>query len=119
MTCSVANVACFTKSEFLTTAQQTNFGNLNRNSFRGPGYFDTDLAVSKNISLTERFHVAVGANFFNILNHPNFDLPVNSLSSGVFGKIISTVSPPSSPYGSFTGSAVSGRGVQLDAKFVF
>jgi hypothetical protein len=61
----------------------------------------------------------VGANFFNILNHPNFDLPVNNLASSNFGLIQNTVSAPTSAYGSFQGSAVSGRVIQMQVKFTF
>jgi hypothetical protein len=50
----------------------------------------------------------LGFLFFNVLNHPNFDLPVNALSSGAFGTITSTVPPPSSAYGSFQAAAVVG-----------
>jgi hypothetical protein len=119
MTCTGPNVACLTKSEFLTTAQQTDFGNIARNSFRGPNYFDTDLTVNKNIAATERVKFIVGASFFNVLNHPNFDLPRNTLSSGDFGHIVSTVNPFSSAYGNFTGAQVSGRVIVLNAKFQF
>ncbi len=117
--CTTPNVACFPKSEFLTTAQQNNFGNLARNSFRGPHYFDTDLNLNKGFTWKEKYHFLIGASFFNILNHPNFDLPVNNLALGNFGNIVSTVSPPSSPYGSFTGSAVSGRVIQSNLRFQF
>jgi hypothetical protein len=41
--------------------------------------------------------------------------PDNSLSDGfAFGHIQSTVTPASSPYGNFQGSAVSGRVLQLE-----
>jgi len=53
-----------------------------------------------------------GANFYNVFNHPNFANPVNGISSGQFGTIQSTVVPPTSPYGKFVGSAVSGRLIQ-------
>jgi hypothetical protein len=118
-TCTDPNVNCLTKSEFLKTAQQADFGNLHRNSFRGPGYFNADLTINKNLTATERYKFVIGATFFNVLNHPNFDLPVNNLSLGNFGQITSTVSPYSSAYGSFTGSAVSGRIIVLNAKFQF
>jgi len=44
---------------------------------------------------------------------------VLGLSSGTFGKITSTVSPFSSPYGSFQGSSASGRIIQTTARFRF
>ena len=40
--------ACLTAAQFATTATQADFGNIARNGFRGPGYFDTDLSIKKN-----------------------------------------------------------------------
>jgi len=117
--CTTPNVACYSKSQFATAASQHNFGNVPRNSFRGPGYFDTDLNVNKTFAIAERYHLLIGAYFFNILNHPNFDLPGNNVAGGNFGLIQSTVGPPTSAYGSFQGSAVSGRVVQMQVKFTF
>ncbi|HYM24242.1 MAG TPA: hypothetical protein VEU08_13580, partial [Vicinamibacterales bacterium] len=117
--CTTPNAACYTKSQFLTSAAQTDWGNIPRNSFRGPGYFDTDLNVNKAFTMHEHYQLIVGANLFNIFNHANFDLPPNNLASGTFGTIQNTVSAPTSAYGSFQGSAVSGRVVQTQIKFVF
>jgi hypothetical protein len=117
--CTTPNVPCFGNIVFQSAANQTNFGNLARNSFRGPGYFDTDLNLNKTFAFRERLRLLVGANFFNILNHPNFDLPVNNLASSNFGLIQNTVSAPTSAYGSFQGSAVSGRVIQTQVKFTF
>ena len=123
-TCNTPNVACFNTSQFLTDASPTgwpqlNYGVLGRNSFRGPGYFDTDMNVNKTFPIRERFRLLIGAYFFNILNHPNFDLPVNNLALGNVGVINSTVSAPTSAYGSFQGSAVSGRVIQTQVKLTF
>jgi hypothetical protein len=117
--CTTPDTLCFSKSLFATAANQHDWGNIPRNSFRGPGYFDTDINVAKVFAVHERYQLKVGAYFFNILNHPNFDLPGNNLASGNFGQILNSVSPPSSAYGSFQGSAVSGRLVQLLVKFQF
>ena len=115
--------ACLTKSQFLATTSpalhQVTFGSNARNFFRGPGYFDTDMSLMKNIRATERLTFTLGASAYNIFNHPNFDRPISSLSSGSFGKILETVGAPNSPYGNFQGSAVSGRVVQLDLKLKF
>ena len=118
-TCAGPTSSCLTTSQFQTTAKQGDFGNLSRNGFRGPRYFDTDVNLTKSFAVMERLHFIVGANFFNILNHPNFDNPFNNIAVGNFGSIQSTVSPPSSPYGSFTGSAVSGRIIQTSVKLTF
>ena len=67
----------------------------------------------------ERYKLTFGAYLFNILNHPNFDNPFNNLATGTFGQILETVSSPSSAYGSFQGSAVSGRVIQTMIRFTF
>lgn len=95
------------------------FGNIARNSFRGPHYFNSDLQVNKETKVAERYTLKIGANFYNVLNHANFSVPVNSQTLNTFGAVNSTVTPPSSPYGSFEGSAVSGRVVQLLTSFSF
>jgi hypothetical protein len=77
------------------------------------------MNVNKTFAIHERYRLLIGAYFFNILNHPNFDLPVNNLALGNFGTINSTVSAPSSAYGSFQGSAVSGRVIQTQVKLTF
>jgi len=117
--CTTPNVSCYATSLFTASGSPNNFGNIPRNSFRGPNYFDTDLSVNKAITVFERYKLTIGANFFNVLNHPNFDLPVNNIALGNFGQILSTVSAPTSAYGSFQGSAVSGRVIQTQIKFTF
>jgi hypothetical protein len=121
--CSVGlslSVGCLQKSEFQSTATQTDFGTVGRNAFRGPAYFNTDVSVKKNFRITDSgLTFELGANGYNILNHPNFANPNDSLSSGSFGQIQSTVTPASSPYGNFQGSAVSGRVLQLELQVKF
>ena len=117
--CSSPDTPCVTQSQFLDPALQTNFGNYARNTLRGAGFFDTDFNVTKNFNLTERIKLGIGANFFNLFNHPNFDLPVNSYASDIFGSIIATVTPATTPYGAFLGTPLNGRIVQLNARLTF
>jgi len=101
-------------------ALQSDFGNIGRNSFRGPFFFNTDFGVSKDFKPTERMTFSIGATAFNVLNHPNFDNPHAAVSSkGTFGQLFQTIAGPNSPYGNFTGAIVNGRVLQLDAKFKF
>jgi hypothetical protein len=124
-TCTGARPNCLdvTGSGFVAAGNQTDFGNLPRNSFRGPHYFNADFSLQKDIHLTERFVFTLGANAFNVLNHPNFANPdadiQNTGAGNTFGQSQSTVTPPNSPYGNFQGAAVSGRVLQLDLKFKF
>jgi hypothetical protein len=52
------------------------YGNLGRNSLSGPTFKQWDLAIYKDTPLTERVTMQLRADFFNILNHPNFSNPV-------------------------------------------
>jgi hypothetical protein len=101
---------------------ETGFSTTRRNIFRGPNFFNSDFNVLKRFKITERANFAVGANFYNIFNHPNFATPnidVNDIFSAPFGTITSTAVPATSIYGAFVGSSVSGRVVQLHARFEF
>ena len=95
------------------------FGNHSRNSMRGPGFFNTDMSLTKTFHVGERVGVAIGANAFNLLNHPNFDLPNNSVTSGAFGTIGATVGSNTSPYGAFFGVPLNGRVMQVTGKITF
>jgi len=110
---------CLSGSQFVGIGSETDFGNIPRNAFRGPHYFNSDLSVVKNIPLTEKVSFGIGANAYNVFNHASFANPVHDISSGSFGQIQSTVVPPTSPYGAFVGSAVSGRLLQVQARLTF
>jgi hypothetical protein len=85
----------------------------------GPNYVDFDLSLYKNFNVTERMRFQFGASAYNVLNHPNFQNPTADVSSPGFGTISSTAIPPTSAYGSFQGSAVSGRVLVVTGKFMF
>ncbi len=95
------------------------WANQRRNTYRGPGFFDSDLSVNKNFKLTERMAFGIGANLYNVFNHPNFTNPDPSIGNSTFGQITSTTAPPTGPYGSFATGLPSGRIVQFQGKLVF
>ncbi len=51
------------------------FGDLGRDALHGATYKQWDFAVYKDTSITERVKLQIRADFFNILNHPNFANP--------------------------------------------
>ena len=57
------------------------FGNTGRNTLRGPHFFNTDIALLKDTKINEQLRMQFRAEFFNILNHENFDLPSNNVFS--------------------------------------
>lgn len=51
------------------------FGNMGRNMFTAPGYHNWDFSLLKTFHLSEQVSLQLRAEFFNILNHPNFANP--------------------------------------------
>lgn len=47
---------------------------MRRNIFRGPSFKNWDFSLSKSFRLRENLRLQVRGEFFNILNHPNFDV---------------------------------------------
>jgi hypothetical protein len=73
------------------------FGTLGRNTLRGPGLHDFDLALIKDTPLLERAGAARAslqfrAEFFNVFNIVNFGLPSNIVLGPGFGEISRTAS---------------------------
>jgi hypothetical protein len=69
------------------------FGNAGRNILEGPGYQNVNASLLKNTLVTERLNLQFRAEFFNLFNHPNLNLPDNFLGSPTFGQILSAGSP--------------------------
>lgn len=61
-------------------------GSLGRNAIIGPGMGQLDLALQKEIALSERVFLRLRLEAFNVTNHPNFGNPVGDLSSLTFGR---------------------------------
>lgn len=51
-----------------------------RNLSQGPNFWNLDSGLLKNFDVTERFKLQFRAEFFNVLNHPNFENPRNATS---------------------------------------
>ena len=79
-------------------------GNANRRFFHGPGLNNWDLALLKELHLTESKTLQVRAEFFNAFNHAQFGMPQGNILSSSFGFVTSANSP---------------RIGQLGLKFVF
>ena len=114
---------CVTAADFSTVlGGDFSLGTQRRNQFYGPGYFDTDFTVMKFFGMPhwESAKLGIGAQFFNIFNHPNFDDPVRDISNTAqFGEITKMVNTPTSILGSFLGGDAAPRLIQLTAKFNF
>jgi hypothetical protein len=82
----------FDTSKFVPNAIGT-FGNSAKNMLRGPRYFNTDVALLKVTTVSDRASVQFRAEFFNIFNNVNFNAPNSNVSSAQFGRITSALDP--------------------------
>jgi hypothetical protein len=120
----VVTPACMTSAEFASAVGPNGvgtFGNQRRNQIYGPNYFDTDLTLMKNFRIPkwEGAELQIGAQAFNILNHPNFDQPINDIGNSEFGYSVTTVATPTSIFGAFLGASASPRQLQIRAQLRF
>jgi hypothetical protein len=101
------NINAFSPAEAIGSDGSTGFGNLGRNTFRGPFQQNWDFSAGKSFAITERQRLRITADFFNLFNHPNFANPafLDIESPSNFGQITSTVGTP--------------RLVQFSAKYSF
>jgi hypothetical protein len=123
---SAVTTPCLTTGQFnlasatSSTPPQSDWGNTKPNSFRGPGFSSISAQLGKEFSITEKSHFEIGADAYNLLNHPNFGLPNADVNKGqTFGTVTSDVSVPTSIYGTGQGAIVSGRVAVVYGKFVF
>jgi len=100
------------------------FGNMGRNMFQDTGFKNFDFSVGKSFHFGERYKLQLRAEFFNILNHPNFANPyggqngfgLNDPSVRPFGCGCAT--PDIAAANPAVGSG-GPRSIQLAGKFIF
>ena len=122
---SLALFGCYVKgNSMMLPPPLGQFGTMSRNMFPDSGFKNFDLSVAKNWHFGERVRAQFRAEFFNILNHPNFANPyggqngygVNDPSVRPFGCGCAT--PDVAAANPAVGSG-GPRSVQLGLKFIF
>jgi len=78
---------------FTTPPASSPFGNLGRDAFRAPGFWQLDTGINKTFPIGERFKLQFRGEFFNVLNKTNFSPPTATTTSSAFGQIRSTYAP--------------------------
>jgi hypothetical protein len=79
-------------SAFAQNAAGT-YGNAGYNGLTAPGYFNMDTNLTRQFPIREHQRFELRFEFFNLLNHTNFNAPVNRLASATFGVIQSSLDP--------------------------
>jgi len=85
-------------SLFLPVSQTTvgSFGNVGKGAFRGPGKFNVDTGLIKNffpVKTHEEIRAQIRGEFFNVLNHTQFNDPDVTRNDGNFGGIYGAADP--------------------------
>jgi hypothetical protein len=92
------------------------FGNNGRNTVVGPGLLNLDFSMFKNNYIetgSGNINVQFRAEFFNILNHTNFQAPISN--SGIFNQDGSAANGA----GAITSTTTSSRQIQLGLKVIW
>ncbi len=121
---AAVNTPCLNANSFVQSASGafTGYPGISpesRNQFRGPGYFDIDMQIYKTFKLAERVTFGLGAQAFNVLNHPNYGVPDSGFGDPTFGSILQMAGTPTSPYGNFLGFDSAPRLLQVTGKITF
>jgi hypothetical protein len=105
-------------SAVMTPQEPFTFGNMGRNILRGPSFYNWDMSVTKLVKFTDRVQMQVRAEFFNVLNHPNFyqSSATSRVASGTVGTLVFT--PDVFQANPVVGSGGS-RHVQLGLKIIW
>jgi hypothetical protein len=92
------------------------FGNNGRNTLIGPGLFTVDFSIFKNNyipRISEVFNVQFRAEFFNVLNHPNFQAPISNSA------LFSSSGAPISGAGTIDNTSTPSRQIQFGLKVIW
>jgi hypothetical protein len=69
------------------------YGNAGRGIITAPGLINFDVAAYKDFRFSERWKAQLRCEFFNVLNHTNFNAPSANFGAGNFGQITSSKDP--------------------------
>jgi outer membrane receptor protein involved in Fe transport len=90
------------------------FGNLMRNALTGPGYWNVDLAISRQIGLLANRALELRLETFNLFNTFNWGIPGTELTAGGWQANFNA-----GTFGRVTTQAGAPRIIQLGMKYVF
>ena len=66
------------------------FGNVGRNTMRGPGVVNLDMGLFRTFKVTPTVDLQFRAEAFNVSNTPHFANPNGNVNSSNFGRILAT-----------------------------
>jgi hypothetical protein len=94
-------------------------GNVGRGAIAGPGFWNYDFAVLRNIALTDSgVRIQFRGEFYNVFNHANLSTPFSELDGPYFGQAFYGLNPPFSRFGDLSLASPS-RSIQLGLRIEF
>jgi len=110
---------CPTPISPTTCAGYGTYGNIGRNSFRGMTNYQFDAQVSRIFPIYERLNMDLRLEAFNLLNHPDFNMPTGGTTGTVGGQTGSNAVLTSSTFGQIASTTNTARVFQGSIKFTF
>jgi hypothetical protein len=102
-----------------TCAGYGTYGNISRNSFRGPTNYQFDAQISRIFPIHESLSTTLRLEAFNVLNHPNFNLPTGGTSGTPGSTTGGAAVLTSTTFGQVSSTANQARIFQGSIKFNF
>jgi hypothetical protein len=87
---NVGNAGTFFDTSAFARVTEVRFGNVGRNTMRGPGVVNLDVSLFRTFNLTDQFKLQFRAEAFNVSNTPHFANPNGNVNSSNFGKVLAT-----------------------------
>jgi hypothetical protein len=92
------------------------FGNSGRNTLVGPGLLNIDFSAFKNNyipRISETFNIQFRAEFFNLMNHPNFQAPIRNSA------VTNPDGTPTNGAGAIDTTSTTSRQIQFGLKVIW
>jgi hypothetical protein len=120
---AVKTPTCWFNPAAYAVPKAGSFGNTGRDSIPGPAFANLDFALLKNTAIREGKSLQFRVECFNLLNHPNFSVPVNTTGpNGAGGNGDVVFLGPTSPAGNagqIFSTVSSSRQIQFALRFSF
>ena len=113
------SLVCPTGSTPLTCPAYGTYGNIGRNSFRGVPSYQFDAQISRIFPIYERLNMTLRLEAFNLLNHPNLNIPTGGTTGTLGGTSGGAAAMSSTTFGQISSTYNTARVFQGSVKFNF
>ncbi|NDJ10396.1 MAG: hypothetical protein EBY17_04290 [Acidobacteriia bacterium] len=69
------------------------FGAIGRNTVVGPGLVNVDITLARTIRIREKLSAQLRVEFFNLANHPNYNIVGRIINQPNFGSVLNQLDP--------------------------